>query len=174
MAAYLESILLTRVLPCLAEPGRIIVVGRPERSLDQVIPYLATLPGIVSYNPEACTLTFRRPHGFLTLYKDKVYLTQVKDPEEGLELFSALVNAINSTWEHRAELVAVTSRKQAPRHLDIYGQLPQSNCRQCGEATCLAFAVLLIQQKRRLEECIPLQNDSAFTDRRATLEAILF
>ena len=170
---YLEFITLARTLPCLAEPGKIIIVGKPERSLEMVIPYLATLPGVIAYNPEACALTFRRQPGFMTLYKDKVYITQVKDAEEGLELLKALVNAINATWQHRAELVAVASRKQAPLHLDIYAQLPQSNCRQCGEATCLAFAVLLVQQKHRLEECIPLQNDAAFADRRATLEAML-
>ena len=173
MAGYLHSIVLTRILPCLAEPGRVIVIGKPERSLDEVIPYLAGLPGVVSFNPEACTLTFRRQPGFLTLYADKVYLTQVKNSEEGLELLKALVEAINATWEHRSELTAVSARKQAPRHLDIYGQLPQTNCKQCGEATCLAFAVQLVQQKHRLEECIPLQKDSAFTDRRAALEAML-
>ncbi|MEW5938637.1 MAG: (Fe-S)-binding protein [Chloroflexota bacterium] len=27
--------------------------------------------------------------------------------------------------------------KSAPRHLDVWSLLPQTNCRQCGEATCL-------------------------------------
>jgi len=31
----------------------------------------------------------------------------------------------------------------------------------------------LIQQKRFLDECLPLQQDPAFSDRRATLEAML-
>jgi ArsR family metal-binding transcriptional regulator len=98
---YLESIALTRTLPCLAEPGKIIVVGKPESSLAEVIPYLATLPGIIAYNPETCTLTFRRQPGFLTLSPEKVYITQV------------------------------------------------------------------------LDECLPLASDPAFSDRRATLEAMI-
>ena len=61
---YLESITLTRTQPCLAEPGKIIVIGAPSRSLDEVLPYLATLPNIISYNPDTCALTFRRAHGF--------------------------------------------------------------------------------------------------------------
>ncbi len=48
---YLESITLTKTLPWLAEPGKIIVIGAPNRALDEVIPYLATLPGIIAYNP---------------------------------------------------------------------------------------------------------------------------
>lgn len=170
---YLESITLTRTLPCLAEPGKIIVIGQPERSLDEVIPYLATLPGVIAYNPETLTLTFRRQPGFLTLYSDKVYIIQVKDAEVGLEVLDALKDAINVTWEHRDELTAVTKSRRAPRHLDVYALLPQTNCKQCGEAACLSFAVQLILQKRTLEECLPLQQDPAFSDRKATLEAML-
>ena len=170
---YLDSITLTKTLPCLAEPGRIIVIGKPSQTLGEVLPYLATLPGIIAWNPQALTLTFRRPHGFMTLYNEKVYITQVVDTSEGLELFTALKDAINAVWEKRAELLAVTTLKNAPRHLDIWHVLPQTNCGQCGESTCLAFAVALIQHTHTLTECPILQNDLHFTDRRAALETLL-
>ena len=169
---FLDSIALTRTLPCLAEPGKIIVIGRPSRSLDDVLRYLAALPGVIAYNPDARTLTFRRQSGFLTLYSDRVYITQVKNANEGLELLTALRNAINATWDQRHELVAVTTRS-APRPLDVYALLPQTNCKQCGEATCMAFAFGLLQQTRRLSECPLLRTDMAFADRRASLEAML-
>jgi len=169
----LEAITLLKTLPCLAEPGKIIVIGKPSASLDAVLPYLATLPGVIAFNPETLTLTFRRPRGFMTLYPEKVYITQVEDGEEGLALLAALVEAVNATWEHRAELVAVTSARRAPRWLDIWMLLPQTNCKQCGEATCMAFAASLLQQTRVLAECLPLASDQAFIDRRATLEAML-
>ena len=169
---YLESIALVRTLPCLAYPGRIIIVGKPSRLLDDVLPYLATLPGVIAYNPETLTLTFRRNPGFMTLYSDKVYITQIKDIQEGLELFRALVDAINATWEGRADLVAMAAFRRAPRPLDIWTLLPQTNCRQCGEETCLAFACNLLLNKRDLFECRPLQEDPAFSDRRATLEGM--
>jgi ArsR family metal-binding transcriptional regulator len=170
---YLESITLTRILPCLAEPGKIIIVGKPSRALDEVLSYLATLPGVIAWNPEAHTLTFRRQPGFMTLYPDRVYITQLRDAAEGLELLAALTDAVNAVWEKRHELVAVTAGKRAPRHLDIWELLPRTNCRQCGEATCLAFAVGLVQQKRELSDCLPLMVDTALADRRATLEAML-
>jgi ArsR family metal-binding transcriptional regulator len=170
---FLDSIALTQTLPCLAEPGKIIVIGRPSRSLDEVLPYLATLPSIIAYNPIAHTLTFRRSPGFLTLYSDRVYITQVKDTEEGTQLLAVLRDAINATWEQRRQLVAVTSHRRAPRPLDIYALLPQTNCKQCGEATCMAFAFGLLQQKHLLSDCVPLQAEAAFTDRQAALAAML-
>jgi ArsR family metal-binding transcriptional regulator len=173
LGKYLEAITLTKILPCLAEPGKIIVIGEPSHRLDEVLPYLATLPNVITYNPEASTLTLRRQPGFISLYSDKVYITKVCDTEEGFGLFHALVEAINATWEHRVELVAMTSRKRAPRPLDVWTLLPQTNCKQCGEATCMAFACSLLLHVRKMDECLPLHTDSAFEDRRANLEAML-
>jgi ArsR family metal-binding transcriptional regulator len=170
---YLDTITLVKLLPCLAEPGKIIVIGEPSRKLDEVLPYLATLPNVISYNPQACTLTLRRRAGFISLYSEKAYITKVKDTEEGLELFKALVDAINATWDHRAELVAMTARKRTPRPLDIWTLLPQTNCKQCGEATCMAFACNLLLQERTLDDCVPISTNDEYAERKATLEAIL-
>jgi ArsR family metal-binding transcriptional regulator len=170
---YLDSITLTRTLPCLAEPGKIIVIGKPSRPLDEVIPYLATLPSIIAYNPDQRTLTFRRQPGFLTVQREEVYITQVTDAQEGLELLAALTESINAVWEHRQELVAVTTSRRAPRPLDVWSLLPQTNCKQCGEATCMAFAVGLLQQTRTLDECPVFASDPNLADRRVALEAML-
>ena len=169
---YLEQIQLTRTLPCLAEPGKIQVVGTPSRSLAEVLPYLATLPGVIRYHPERLSLTFRRRPGFLTLLEDKVHITQVTDNEEGEELLNSLVEAINSTWDNRAQLTAVTRPARVLRPLDIYTLLPQTNCGDCGEATCMAFAAKLFMRERDIGECEPLVTDPGFEERRSTLEAL--
>lgn len=170
---YLDFITLTKTLPCLAEPGKMIVIGEPSQPLAGVIPYLATLPGVISYNPGTLTLTFRRQPGFMTVSLEKVYITQVISVEEGLALLEALKDAINAVWEKREELVAAATLRRAPRHLDVWELLPRTNCKRCGEASCLAFAVALILQKRFLGECRPLQEDADLSDRRVTLEAML-
>ena len=158
-----------------------VVKGVAQASLETDIecvlvgdePQLQGILNGIAYNPETLTLTFRRQPGFMTLYPDKVYITQVKDTEEGLELLEVLAEAINATWEHRTELVAVKNARHAPQWLDIWALLPQTNCKQCGEATCMAFAASLLQQKRAVSECLPLNADSSNADRQAALEAIL-
>lgn len=170
---FLGSISLLQTLPCLAEPGKLIVIGKPSRPLDEVLPYLATLPGVIAYNPQGCMLTFRRHPGLLTLNSDRIYITQVKDVDEGLELLAALLEAVNATWESRHELLAVTRPQRAPRPLDVWELLPRTNCGRCGEATCMAFACSLLLQARSLEECPVLAGDAAFTDRRSALQALV-
>ncbi len=44
--------------------------------------------------------------------------------------------------------------------LDIYKLLPKTNCKECGSATCLAFAMLLSQKKASLDQC-PYVSESA-------------
>jgi ArsR family metal-binding transcriptional regulator len=170
---FLDSIALIQTLPCLAEPGKIVVVGKPSRSLAEVLPYMAALPDVVGYNPEACTLTFRRSSGFLTLHADRVYLTQVRDAEAGVELLASLVDAINATWTHRHALAPVNAARRAPRLLEVWSLLPRTNCRQCGEATCMAFAAAVLQRRRPLAECPPMRDDASLSGQRASLEAML-
>ncbi|NYT00303.1 MAG: acetyl-CoA decarbonylase/synthase complex subunit gamma [Methanocellales archaeon] len=40
--------------------------------------------------------------------------------------------------------------------LDIYNYLPKTNCGECGEKTCMAFASQLIERSVKLEDCSPL------------------
>ncbi len=37
--------------------------------------------------------------------------------------------------------------------MDIFKLLPRTNCRKCGQPTCLAFAMLIAQKKAKLEDC---------------------
>lgn len=169
---YIEKIELFRTLPCLAEPGKLQIIGRPSASLVNVIPYMATLPGIVTYNPDTPSLTFRRRPGFMTLLADKVTITQVTDHEEGETLLNNLVEAVNAIWEKRAELAAVTRPARVLRPLDIFALLPQTNCGECGEATCMAFAARLFMRERAADECPPLLADPSSEERRVTLESM--
>ena len=41
---------------------------------------------------------------------------------------------------------------------EIYNLLPKTNCKECGEATCMAFAVALLRQAKKIEDCPPLKD----------------
>jgi ArsR family metal-binding transcriptional regulator len=40
--------------------------------------------------------------------------------------------------------------------MEILKQLPRTNCRECGEVTCMAFAAKLAKAEVPLEDCKPL------------------
>ena len=37
--------------------------------------------------------------------------------------------------------------------MEIYQLLPKTNCKKCGVATCMAFAVGLLRKEKKLEDC---------------------
>jgi ArsR family metal-binding transcriptional regulator len=170
---FVEYITLDHTRACIAEPGRIVVVGKPSRAIDPILPLLnAMLPNVISYNPRASVLILRRKPGFITLLADIVYITQVKDSDEGLELLDLLRDLLNQTWERRDEIVPRNEERRSPRPLDVWGLLPQTNCRQCGEATCMAFGFALMEARRRVDECAPLRAADAAAQRE-TLRGLL-
>ena len=171
--ALVESIALVRTMPCLAEPGKIIVVGRPDRPIAEVEPFLnALLPNVITYNPGAGVMTLRRKPGFITLYPDQVMITQVRDVQEGLELLAALRDLLNQVWERRTEIAPRAAPRRQARPLDVYALLPGTNCRACGEATCMAFAFALIQGQRQPAEC-PSLADPTFAAQHQALMNML-
>ncbi len=171
---FVESVQLVKTLPCLAEPGKLIVIGRPSRSIDGLLPLVAAVaPNVIAFNPAAGTLTLRRKPGFITFYPDKVMITQVVDTAEGLELLDAVCDLLNQCWAHRDTIQPVTAIRRAPRPLDVWTLLPQTNCRRCGEATCMAFAFALLLNKQTLDACLPLASDPAFAERQAQLRALV-
>ena len=56
-----------------------------------------------------------------------------------------------STVENKKK---VAVRKLNP--LDVYKLLPKTNCKECGEQNCLAFATKLVSRETTLEECKPI------------------
>jgi ArsR family metal-binding transcriptional regulator len=169
----LTSLALVKTLPCLAEPGKIIVVGEADAALDGVLPLLnAILPNVVSYNPFAGVMTLRRRPGLITVYPRRVMITQVSGVGEGLALLAAVRDLLNRTWARRDEIEPRPEGRRVPRPLDVYELLPRSNCRACGEATCMAFVFGLLEARRRLDECASLI-DPANSVQRAALDALL-
>ncbi|RJS72330.1 MAG: acetyl-CoA decarbonylase/synthase complex subunit gamma [Candidatus Syntrophoarchaeum sp. WYZ-LMO15] len=56
--------------------------------------------------------------------------------------------------------------------LEVYDYLPKTNCGECGEATCMAFAAKLIERQEKLEACKPILEDK-FRKKYEELSALL-
>jgi acetyl-CoA decarbonylase/synthase complex subunit gamma len=56
--------------------------------------------------------------------------------------------------------------------LDIFKLLPGTNCKKCGEPTCLAFAVRFVGQEIDIMKCIPLFSEE-YQEKRNVLSELL-
>jgi ArsR family metal-binding transcriptional regulator len=169
----LSSLALIKVLPCLADPGKLIVIGQADAPIDGVLPLLnAMLPNVINYNPLAGVMTLRRKPGLITVYPDRVMITQVASVDEGLVLLAAVRDLINRTWARRDEIQPKHEGRRVPRPLDIYELLPRTNCGACGEATCMAFAFGLLQGRHRPQECATMAAPHAAPQLQTVMELL--
>ena len=57
--------------------------------------------------------------------------------------------------------------------LNLYKQLPQTNCKDCGEQTCMAFAAGLIARTKKVEDCKPLVAEKKYAKKLEALKSIV-
>ena len=56
--------------------------------------------------------------------------------------------------------------------MELYQLLPKTNCKKCGESTCMAFAVALLSRKKNIIDCQPVLLED-FKKQKEKLESLL-
>jgi acetyl-CoA decarbonylase/synthase complex subunit gamma len=57
--------------------------------------------------------------------------------------------------------------------LEIYPLLPGTNCKECGEANCMAFATKLAEYTVKMKACTPLYAEDKYAKKRIKLEELI-
>ncbi len=166
----LREVYVTHVLECLADPTKIRVIAELSDDVSGVLPYLAALLPQAGYNHAAGILTLLHGGRLLTIYPRVVTLARALDEEDAQAVLGWLKARIDEAEARRGELVPCLGRRRSPRILDVYRLLPGTNCRRCGEATCLALAARLIFGEARLADCPVLQDKGLARNRRLLAE----
>jgi ArsR family metal-binding transcriptional regulator len=172
MKMLLHSYEITRTLPCLADPEKIRVIADVSGEIHEVFPYLnATLKGCI-YNHPANTLTIKKDGKMFTLHAHHITLAKIEDEKETEEILSWLKNLINETYEKRGQIEPNYSMAAELKALDIFKLLPGTSCKQCGELTCLAFAVKLLGHEIEVAKCTPLFSEKYQEKRKVLVELL--
>ncbi|MFX1563296.1 MAG: acetyl-CoA decarbonylase/synthase complex subunit gamma, partial [Promethearchaeota archaeon] len=65
------------------------------------------------------------------------------------------------------------SQKPRAGPMDIYPLLPQTNCKECGEANCMAYATKLAEYTIELSACKPLFGEAKYSEKLAKLKELM-
>lgn len=168
----LKSFRIYHILPCLADPRKIRAIAQLSDDIHGVLPYLnAVIKGGI-YNHQAGILTLKKDGAMITLYPRQITLAKVNDEAHAREMMERLKGLINETYENRGNIEPNYDRGVALRALDIFKLLPGVNCKRCGELTCLAFAVKLVEEELDVMQCAPLFTPEYAEKRRILLEML--
>ena len=152
------------VLSCVIDPEKIRVIAKIDGKFPDVMPYLARLIPNASYNEKKGWITFKRGQSVITIHNDgMVGMAQVKDRSEAEQILKDIESKAREAWEKRVEIDAGMSDKRSSiGPFDVYTYLPKTNCGECGEATCMAFAVKLLNGEKKIDECLPLVRERRY------------
>ncbi len=165
--SLVNKVTIKNIRPCIATEGKVRVLMQLDSPLGDVISSLVTMypPGKVNYVEKKKILTLSIYGRLITLYPSgKVTMNKTLDKEDAVEIITDVMKAINQTYDNLESSTdsKTTEKVESPDisqigPMDIYNCLPQTDCEECGEKTCMAFSFKVLSGDKPLDECLPLQ-----------------
>lgn len=124
-----------------------------EGDIGELLPLLNTVLKGHLYFRDPPSLTIKLPGKLVTLTPRTISINIVKDEREADEILEWLMEAAAGTYERKDEIEPSFEVAPRPRVLDILRLLPRTNCRECGLATCMVFAVKVSEGAKGIGDC---------------------
>ncbi len=132
-----------------------------EQDVGEALPYLNTELGGFGYVREPPAVTFRSQGKLITVHGKMIAVNALRDEAEARKIIDWLKSEINLAWENRSEIEPCYEGLPRPKVIEILKLLPKTNCRECGEPTCMVFAARAAEGIKGVEDCRGLDAVSA-------------
>ncbi len=151
---------------------KVIAIADLSEDISEVLPYLNTELKGLQYYAEEKILTAKRGGRLITFRPRQIALTKLEDEKEATAVMEELKQIVNETFANKDHIEPTYTSRPIPRPLDIFKLLPGKNCKECGEPTCLAFAVKLVGQEIEVAKCTPLFSEEYQEKRKVLVELL--
>ncbi|MEM2892843.1 MAG: (Fe-S)-binding protein [Candidatus Bathyarchaeia archaeon] len=171
------QIKITDKTPCLLEPRKLQITAQANESLNEIIPILYLAIPQSQYSKAFGSITFLLEGKLVTVYSSgRINLGCVFREEIAVKLLEKLKNLLIKALEYyekygTPDLKLLDIRKKL-NPIEIYSHLPKTNCKECGEQGCFAFAAKLANGKKTLQNCPQIQLPQ-YSKNKAYLEKML-
>jgi ArsR family metal-binding transcriptional regulator len=157
---------------CNPSSQKVNAIADLSEDISEGLPYLNTVLKGLQYHHDEKFLTVKRKGHVITFWSRQIAVTKLEDEKEAREVIEELKEIVNETYANRDHIKPTYTSRHMPRPLVIFKLLPGKNCKECGEPTCMAFAVKLVGQEIAIGKCVPLFLDE-FKEKRKVLLDLL-
>jgi ArsR family metal-binding transcriptional regulator len=157
---------------CLPSAVTVTATIEFDDDLAELLPYLNAELGPCVYERAIPFLRVYRDGIPIALYPKKIFIAGVQDEEEAREVFDWVREIVNSVSERKAEIKPSYWSLSDIRPLDVFKLLPKTNCAECRQSTCMAFAAALASGEAGLDECPALTEGQSATQRSELLKLL--
>jgi ArsR family metal-binding transcriptional regulator len=128
-------------------------IAHLDRDIREVLPYLNSALGGHTYTKDPPSVTFKVHGKLITVHPDQIAVNALKDEDEADKILEWLRQEINEAWESRDRIQPSFEGLSKPQILEVLKLLPRTNCRRCGQPTCMVFAILAADGAKGSEDC---------------------
>ncbi len=129
------------------------VIASLDEDISQVLPYLNTALGGSRYLKDPPEIMFQAHGKLIKVGGREIAVNALKDEDEADKILTWLKNEINQAWDDRENIEPSTKGAAQPQVMEILKLLPRTNCRDCGQPTCMVFAVQMAEGVRAGADC---------------------
>ncbi len=157
--------------PCLPGSPRWGARVQIDTDISELLPYLNGAIKKRFYDPNSQTIVFKRNGHSVAVRPREIRLGNLTDRDEGERVAREVIQFINDIANKKETITPDFSRKEPPKAIEIFKLLPKTNCRKCGQLTCMAFASALAKQEVDIEDC-PELFEEKYRENREKIEAL--
>jgi len=111
-----------------------------------------------SCTKEPPSVTFKVHGKSIPADHDRILINGLKDEGEEDKILEWLKQEVNQDWRNRAMVKPSLESFRKSLILEALKLLPRSKCQQCGQPTCMVFAILVADGAKGPEGCPVLQD----------------
>ena len=143
-------------------PGTMTVqcMAHLDQDISEALPYLNAVLGGFEYIKEPPSVTFRPQGKLITVHGRKIAANALKDELEARKIIEWLKREINDAWDNRSEITPSYEGIPRIKVIDVLRLLPNTNCKECGAATCMVFAVQVAEGAKDASQCPALTDEN--------------
>lgn len=145
---------------CRPEAQSVHCIAHLDEDIAEVIPYLNAVLGGFQYIKDPPSVSFKVHGKLIAVHPGKICVNALRDEAEGDKIIEWLKQEINDTWERRGEIEPRFEGAPKPKVFEILKLLPKTNCKECGQPTCMVFAAQVADGGKGAEDCPPLNTES--------------
>jgi len=144
---------------CRPEAQSVQCIAHLDQDITEVIPYLNAVLGGFQYLKDPPSVSFKVHGKLIAVHPRMICVNALEDEAQGDKIIEWIKAEINDAWERRDEIEPRFESAPKPKVIDILKLLPRTNCRECGQPTCMVFATQVAEGGRGPEDCPPLSSE---------------
>jgi ArsR family metal-binding transcriptional regulator len=138
---------------CNPSSQKLNAIASLSEDIGEILPYLNTVLKGLQYSERESILTVKKGGHLISFRPKDIAITKLEDEEEARRVMEELKQIINDTHSNREQIKPTYTSRPIPRPLDIFKLLPGKNCKECGEPSCMAFALKLVNDEAHWRDC---------------------